>query len=99
MTFSLNWNKHDVHSLKKREFILKVMFSSLVLKLYNFRGKCEFVLVVVVFFTFLLCDHFLAAGTITVGNSRYKSEEKEGMWLGAVVTSTGKDGKAMVWTM
>ena len=75
------------------------MFSSLVLKLYNFRGKCEFVLVVVVFFTFLLCDHFLAAGTITIGNSEYKSEEKEGMWLGAVVTSTGKDGKAMVWTM
>ena len=99
MTFSLNWNKHDVHSLKKREFILKVMFSSLVLKLYNFRRKCEFVLVVVVFFTFLLCDHFLAAATITIGNSRYKSEEKEGMWLGAVVTSTGKDGKAMVWTM
>ena len=51
------------------------------------------------FFTFLLCDHFLAASTIPVGNSRYKSEEKEGMWLGAVVTSTGKDGKAMVWTM
>ena len=75
------------------------MFSSLVLKLYNFRGKCEFVLVVVFFFTFLLCDHFLVAGTITVGNSKYKSEEKEGMWLGAVVTSTGKDGKAMVWTM
>ena len=34
-----------------------------------------------------------------VGNSFYKSEEKEGMWLGAVVTSTGKNGKAMVWTM
>ncbi|KAM7448506.1 integrin [Porites harrisoni] len=33
--------------------------------------------------------------TIEVGNSIYKSEEKEGMWLGAVVTSTGKDGKAM----
>ena len=51
------------------------------------------------FFTFLLCDHFLADGTIEIGNSRYKVEEKEGMWLGAVVTSTGKDGKAMVWTM
>ena len=51
------------------------------------------------FFTFLLCDHFLADSTIEVGNSIYKSEEKEGMWLGAVVTSTGKDGKAMVWTM
>ena len=51
------------------------------------------------FFTFLLCDHFLADGTIEVGNSIYKLEEKEGMWLGAVVTSTGKDGKAMVWTM
>ena len=36
---------------------------------------------------------------LSVGNSRYKQEEKEGMWLGAVVTSTGKDGKAMVWTM
>ena len=76
------------------------MFSSLVLKLYNFRAKCEFVLVVVVFFfTFLLCDHFLANGITSVGNSRYTSEEKEGMWLGAVVTSTGKDGKAMVWTI
>ena len=53
-------------------------------------------LLLLFFFTFLLCDHFLAAGTITVGNSRYKSEEKEGMWLGAVVTSTGKGGKAMV---
>ena len=76
------------------------MFSSLVLikKFNNFRGKCEFVLVVV-FFTFLLCDHFLAGSTIDIGNSRYKSEEKEGMWLGAVVTSTGKGGKAMVWTM
>ena len=88
--------------MKKREFILKVMFSSLVLikELDNFRGKCEFVLVVVVFFfTFLLCDHFLAAAMFPVGNSRYKQEEKEGMWLGAVVTSTGKNGKAMVWTM
>ena len=77
------------------------MFSSLVLikKFNNFRGKCEFVLFVVFFFTFLLCDHFLGEGTIEVGNSIYKSEEKEGMWLGAVVTSTGKDGKAMVWTM
>ena len=75
------------------------MFSSLVLKLYHFRGKCEFVLVVVVFFTFLLCDHFLAPSEIEVGNSIYESEEKEGMWLGAVVTSTGKNGKAMVWTM
>ena len=56
-------------------------------------------LLLLFFFTFLLCDHFLAAGTITFGNSKYKSEEKEGMWLGAVVTSTGKDGKAMVWTM
>ena len=36
---------------------------------------------------------------IEIGNSKYKLEEKEGMWLGAVVTSTGKDGKAMVWTM
>ena len=75
------------------------MFSSLVLKLYHFRGKSEFVLVVVVFFSFLLCDHFLAPGMTEVGNSKYKSEEKEGMWLGAVVTSTGKNGKAMVWTM
>lgn len=51
------------------------------------------------FFTFLLCDHFLEDGTIEIGNSIYKTEEKEGMWLGAVVTSTGKGGKAMVWTM
>jgi len=56
-------------------------------------------LLLLLFFTFLLCDHFLAAGIIRIGNSRYKSEEKEGRWLGAVVTSTGKDGKAMVWTM
>ena len=78
------------------------MFLSLVLikKLDNFRGKCEFVLVVVVFFfTFLLYDHFLAPPEFPVGNSVYKSEYKEGMWLGAVVTSTGKNGKAMVWTM
>ncbi|CAH3193756.1 unnamed protein product [Porites evermanni] len=45
------------------------------------------------------CDEVIIdktpAAEIDIGNSKYKSEEKEGMWLGAVVTSTGKDGKAM----
>ena len=47
-------------SLKKREFILKVMFSSLVLikKFNNFRGKCEFVLVVVFFYISSLWSFF-----------------------------------------
>ena len=77
------------------------MFLSLVLikKLNNFRESVSLFFLLLFFFTFLLCYHFLAPAMTPVGNSRYKKEEKEGMWLGAVVTSTGKDGKAMVWTM